>query len=165
MCKQEKELFENQGQDHGSVRYHQAYGACEWADPCGDGDKVPFESAEEAWFWFIQAQQARNDGARFVAGASIYPRPCEPVDILKILDRLHRNRQVLRDHLLVLRHYGRRALAPDPAREKEVCAHQLWCEALDKMEPILERKGIVKKASFDFPRSWTAGWHKQSYNA
>jgi len=77
---------------------------------------VPFESAQEAWFWFINAQQARNDGARFVAGCSKIPRPCEPLDILKIVDRLHRTRRLQRDHLLVLRHYGRRQMAPDPRR-------------------------------------------------
>lgn len=77
---------------------------------------VPFDSTEDAWFWFIAAQQAREDGARFVAGAGLYPRPCEPSDILKILDRLYRNRRLLMDHVLVLRHYGRRMLPPDPRR-------------------------------------------------
>lgn len=41
---------------------------------CQDKAKLPqqgtaFENVEEAWFWFIQAQQARNDGARIVAGS------------------------------------------------------------------------------------------------
>ena len=39
---------------------------------------MPFESAEEAWFWFIAAQQAKCDGARFMSGAGDVPRPCEP---------------------------------------------------------------------------------------
>lgn len=46
---------------------------------------VPFESTEEAWFWFIQAQDARNSGARFFAGGGKMPRPCEPLDILNII--------------------------------------------------------------------------------
>lgn len=106
---------------------------------------VPFESAEEAWFWFIQAQQARNDGARFTAGLGLYPRPCEPADILKVLDRLHRNRRLLMEHLLVLRHYGRRKMPPDPQRPKEMRAHTIWKEALERLEPALESKGIVVK--------------------
>lgn len=57
-------------------------------------ETTPFESVEEAWFWFITAQQAKNDGARFVAGGGLVTRPCEPVDILKILDSLHRKRMV-----------------------------------------------------------------------
>jgi len=112
--------------------------------PQPDIDTTPFESAVDVWFWFIQAQEARNEGARFTAGMSLTPRPCEPTDILKILDRLYRNRRLQRDHLLVLRHYGRRQLPPDPRRIKEVRAHQLWKEALERMEPVLVRKGIVR---------------------
>lgn len=37
---------------------------------------TPFASTEEAWFWFIQAQAARNDGARFSMGLGLVPRPC-----------------------------------------------------------------------------------------
>ncbi len=105
---------------------------------------MPFETAEEAWFWFVQAQQARVDGARFVAGQGAMPRPCEPLDILKILDRLYRNRCLLRDHLLVLRHYGRRLMAPDPRRVKEMRAYKIWSEALDRLGVVFERKGIIE---------------------
>lgn len=106
---------------------------------------TPFDSVEEVWFWFIAAQAARNDGARYVAGMSSIRRPCEPVDILKILDRLYRNRRITRNHLLVLRHYGRRYMAPDPLRVKEKRSYYIWKEALDRMEPILEGKGIIVK--------------------
>lgn len=103
----------------------------------------PFNNAEEAWFWFIKAQQARNEGARIQAGLSLTQRPCEPADILKILDRLYRNRMVLRDHLLVLRYYGRLQMAPDPHRVKEARAATIWHEAISKLEPVLIRKGII----------------------
>ena len=106
----------------------------------------PFDSAEEAWFWFIDAQSARNDGARFTAGLGLYPRPCEPTDILKVLNRLYRGRMILMDHLLVLRHYGRRKLPPDDRRPKEARAAKLWAEALAKLEEALESKGIVRPA-------------------
>ncbi|MEM6781028.1 MAG: hypothetical protein AAF569_04110 [Pseudomonadota bacterium] len=118
---------------------------------------VPFDTVEEAWFWFIDAQAAKNDGARFVAGAGLVSRPCEPLDIMKVLDRLHRQRRLLMDHLLVLRHYGKRGLCPDPRRVKELRAHKLWKEALERIEPILVRKGIVtsKKPLMDSPnRFW-----------
>lgn len=113
--------------------------------PQNAAPSLPFSSAEEAWFWFIAAQQARVDGARFSAGAGLMARPCEPVDILKILDRLYRHRRLLREHLLVLRHYGRRYLPPDPRRIKEARAFGLWREALARIEPALEGKGIVRK--------------------
>lgn len=113
-----------------------------------DVKHVPFDSVEDAWFWFIRAQQARNEGARFAAGQGVVPRPCEPIDILKVLDRLYRNRRLLRDHLLVLRHYGRREMAPDPRRVKEARAYKVWCEAIERLEPILENKGIVRISSW-----------------
>lgn len=121
---------------------------------------TPFIDAEEAWFWFIQAQQARNDGARLKAGASTIERPCEPTDILKILDRLYRNRILLRDHLLVLRHYGRRQFSPDPHRVKEARAAFLWREAMKKIEPSFIRKGIVHQKILTTPhpnKFWAVG--------
>lgn len=104
---------------------------------------VPFANAEEAWFWFVNAQQARHDGARFVAGQGTVPRPCEPVDILRIVDRLYRQRRLQRDHLLVLRYYGRRRMPPDSRRVREMRAHKIWTEALERMEGALISKGIV----------------------
>ena len=108
-------------------------------------ETFPFENAEEAWFWFIQAMQARAEGARFTQGLSLYPRPCEPMDILKLVERLHRQRRLLMDHVLVLRHYGKRLLPPDPYRAKEMRAHKLWHEALDRLEPVLINKGIIRE--------------------
>lgn len=114
----------------------------------GGVELVPFETAEEAWFWFVQAQEARNDGARFVSGQGACPRPCEPVDILKSVDRLYRNRRLLWDHVLVLRHYGVRRMAPDPRRVKESRAYDVWSEALERLEEVLVRKGIVRQRSW-----------------
>ena len=88
------------------------------------------------------------DGARFMAGAGLYPRPCEPLDILKVLDRLYRKRDLLWDHILVLRHYGRRMMPPDPYRTKEIRAHKLWVEALALIELALVAKGIVSLPLF-----------------
>jgi hypothetical protein len=111
-----------------------------------DTETVPFNNAEEAWFWFIQAQQARIDGARFALGQGLTPRPCEPLDILKILDGLHRHRRLLMEHLMVLRHYGRRMMPPDPRRAKEARAYHLWREAMERIAPVMARKGIILAA-------------------
>ncbi|MGB0719001.1 MAG: hypothetical protein ACPGRX_00920 [Bdellovibrionales bacterium] len=124
---------------------------------------VPFESAEEAWFWFIAAQQARCEGARVASGQSLYPRPCEPIDILKVLDSLYRKRRLLRDHLLVLRHYGRRHMPPDPHRIKEARAYKLWIEALDRMGEVFVRKGIIESAAPWPQSSFLFGDNCQSY--
>ncbi len=122
--------------------------------PQGDIKTVPFESVEDAWLWFIQAQQARDEGARIVAGMSLYPRPCEPIDILKVVDRLYRQRKLIRDHLLVLRHYGRRQMAPDPRRMKERRGYMLWREAMDAIGPVLEKKGIIQNRICESEESW-----------
>jgi hypothetical protein len=105
---------------------------------------VPFSSAEEAWFWFIQSNDAKAAGARVRAGEAEVPRPCEPIDVLRALDRLYRQRQLVRDHLHVLAHYGRRLMAPDPRRRREMRACGLWDEALSRLDPVLRRKGIIQ---------------------
>lgn len=111
-------------------------------------ETTPFDTVEEAWFWFVAAQQAKAEGARIIAGQGMVERPCEPVDILKILDRLYRQRAIAMPHILVLRHYGRRNMAPDARRIKEARAAKLWREAMDRLEPVFESKGILRKNSW-----------------
>ncbi len=105
---------------------------------------VPFDSAEEAWFWFMQANEARQAGARIRAGEGLVKRPCEPLDILRSVDRLYRQRRLLRDHLLVLAHYGRRQMAPEAGRPREMRDNGLWREAFLALAPALTAKGIVR---------------------
>lgn len=105
---------------------------------------VPFENAEEVWFWFVMVQQAKAQGARLSRGMASVDRPCETVDILTILDRLYRAKQLQRDHLLVLRHYGRRKIAPDPDRTKERRAAKIWADAMAVLSTPLEEKGIIR---------------------
>ncbi len=112
------------------------------------GEAVPFETAEAAWFWFVQAQTARNEGAQIVAGAGNCVRPCEPVDIYRELDRLYRGRRLVIDHIKVLRHYGMRLLSPDPRHPKEARAYTIWIEALDRLGDALKSKGIVAEVSY-----------------
>lgn len=104
---------------------------------------VPFESVEEAWFWFIQARLATTQGARIKAGAGKLPRPCEPYDILMIVNDLYRKRRLLMDHAKVLRHYGERLSPPDPWNVREGRAYRLWQEAMQRLEPVLWRRGII----------------------
>lgn len=107
-------------------------------------DGVPFGSGEEAWFWSVQAHEAKAAGARVVAGQGLVQRPCEPADVIRTVDRLYRRRILVRDHLHVLVHYGRRLSAPDPERRREQRAHALWQEAFERLDPVLREKGIVQ---------------------
>lgn len=102
-----------------------------------------FTSAEEAWFWFMQANKARQDGARQSANQGDVIRPCEPSDIFKILERLRRHRRLDMHHFRVMRHYGDRMVAPDPYHAREWHASTLWREAMHVLGDVLIAKDIV----------------------
>jgi hypothetical protein len=103
----------------------------------------PFASAEQAWFWTMNALIARRDGARIVAGAGTVQRPCEPDDVVKCLDRLYRQRRIDLAHARILRLWGERGQAPDPRALRERGDWRLWQEALTRMDFPLRQKGIV----------------------
>ena len=107
-------------------------------------DRVqPFRSAEEAWIWTMTALVARRDGARYTANQGKIGRPCDPDDVVKILDALYRQRRIDLLHARILRIWGERGSAPDPTYAVERSDWILWKEALDRMEWLLRVKGIV----------------------
>jgi hypothetical protein len=101
----------------------------------------PFKSAEEAWFWTMAALAARRDGTG--SGRSRTARPCDPDDVVKCLDQLYRRRRIDLVHARILRIWGERQMAPNPAYAGERCDWRLWREALDRLEWPLRVKGIV----------------------
>jgi len=105
----------------------------------------PFENSQEAWFWFCQANEAKTIGAKCSPGMGEVSRPCEPEDILNIVNKLHKNRMLLMDHIRILAHYGKRLCAPNLKRNKEQLAYTLWDQAFKKLEPIFLQKGIIKQ--------------------
>jgi len=106
-------------------------------------DVVPFASAEEAWFWTMAGLSARAAGARIVAGLGVKPRPCEPDDVVRCLDRLYRQRRIDLVHVRILKMYGERQVLPDPRHPADRSAWRLWREALDRLDWPLRLKGIV----------------------
>jgi hypothetical protein len=84
---------------------------------------------------------ARRDGARRDGPGTA--RPCDPDDIVKCLDQLYRRRRIDLVHARMLRIWGERGTAPNPAYASERCDWRLWREALDRMEWPLRVKGIV----------------------
>ena len=99
----------------------------------------PFASAEAAWFWTSAALLARRDPA---ASRPAFG-PCRPEDVVKCLDELYRNRRVELLHARILRLWGLRGVAPNPARPRERCDWRLWREALDRLDWPLRLRGIV----------------------
>ena len=106
-------------------------------------DTEAFATSEEAWFWYVQCQIARDDGVRFIAGQGVVARPCEPDDIVREASRLHRAGALRSAHLAVLRHFGRRLTPPNPHGDDTSADARLWEEALDRLTTPLRRKGIV----------------------
>ena len=108
-----------------------------------DRTTQPFRDAEEAWLWTMAALMARREGARFSANKGLLSRPCEPDDVIKCLDTLYRHRRIDLTHARILRIWGERQTAPNPAHAIERCDWRLWREALDRLEWSLRVKGIV----------------------
>ncbi len=102
----------------------------------------PFRSPEDAWFWTMTALTARREGTSS-AGPSRIQRPCDPDDIIKCLDTLYRRRRIDLAHARILRIWGERQMAPNPAYASERSDWRLWREALDRLEWPLRVKGIV----------------------
>ena len=73
----------------------------------------PFHSVEQAWFWTMAALVARREGSRN-SGVRV-ARPCDPDDVVKCLDQLYRRRRIDLVHARILRIWGERGVAPNPA--------------------------------------------------
>lgn len=91
----------------------------------------------------MAALTAQQDGAQLRRDRGKQPRPCEPADILKIIERLHQKRALLMDHIRVLIHYGRRAVPPNPRRTLEEKPYLLWQQAMSQLEPVFRGKGLI----------------------
>ena len=92
----------------------------------------------------MRAARAQPDGA--YRGGMGYGREATTsiATIWHTLERLRRNRRLLRDHLLVLRHYGARAISPIPNRRQEARAAILWREAMQILEVAFIHQGLVR---------------------
>lgn len=111
--------------------------------PYTDLPSQPFACTEDAWFWSVQCLMAREEGARSVAGEGAEARPCDPEDIVKSVERLHRIGRLTRRHLDVLVDYGIRLTQPRPDARGESLAARLWDEAIDMLTTPFKQKGIV----------------------
>lgn len=106
----------------------------------------PFNNSQEALFWFMQANEAKRIGAKCSPGMGAVSRPCEPEDIMNVINKLYRQRTLLIDHVRILAHYGKKLCAPNKDRYREQKAWTLWGEAISKIEPVFMKKGIIKGA-------------------
>ncbi len=103
---------------------------------------VPFADAAQAWFWTLNCLAARRDGSSNY-GSHRIPRPCDPDDVIRALDLLHRRGGINVDHARVLRRWGERGAVPNPDSPKHHDDAVLWAEAMERLEGLLRAKGIV----------------------
>ena len=112
--------------------------------PYYDTPTAPFVDAEEAWFWFMRCQRAREEGARFKETPGSVTRPCDPDDLYRAVVDLVQRRLIGREHLRVLGVFGFLERPPDPRCREEERPARLWDEALDRLATILRPKGIIE---------------------
>ena len=107
-----------------------------------EGQITPFQSSEDAWFWFAQCQQRRNNQVRRFKLTTDIIRPCEPDDIYRVVMRLHRQHYLHSKHLKVLATYGLAERPPDVRCNNERSDHRIWWEALEIMNNPLRGKKL-----------------------
>ena len=99
----------------------------------------PFADAESAWFWCVQTSEAIHSGARLEAGRATTPRPCEAVDIQTVVLRLARQKILSDAHVKALVTYGPRQMRP-----RRPIPNALWQQAMQRITPALQQKGIIQ---------------------
>ena len=104
---------------------------------------IPFIDAEEAWFWFMRAQLAREEGLRFKGDGAETMRPCDADDIYRAVIGLARRHVIGGHHLRVLASYGVLGWPPDPRLAEQQYEYRLWDEAMDRLTSILKTKEII----------------------
>jgi hypothetical protein len=120
---------------------------------------APFASAEAAWFWTMAVLAARR-GLRPPPPLPSSPLPSSPREkplppaprpelVLKCLDTLYRRRQIELLHARILRRWGERGRAPNPARRAERSDYRLWREAMAALSGPLFRAGLIAR-----PAAW-----------
>lgn len=101
---------------------------------------TPFRSATEAWWWYCASLRAREDGAVQRAGLADEPRPCEPVDVILAVRRLHLSGRLRPSHLKTLFLYGQLMMPPARYKTNDL---DLWHDALGALDRELRQRGIV----------------------
>lgn len=98
-----------------------------------DASPVPFKRVEDAWFWTMGRLKNPNS-------PDPTPRPCTPEDVIKMLDRLYRQRKIDLKHAAALRLWGEKAKAPPP----ESGDLPVWREAISRLEWPMRLRGVVQ---------------------
>ncbi|MDY6408131.1 MAG: hypothetical protein SPL08_05485 [Pseudomonadota bacterium] len=109
-------------------------------------DTTPFESSEEAWFWYclcenLGFERGHNQGGKIA-------RPCETSDIILAVKRLLHQGLLSPEHIHILHKYGTEQAPPhiNFGATQKIC--RLWKEAMEYLDSLLRKKGIVRSFLF-----------------
>ena len=103
----------------------------------------PFDTAEEAWWWFVRCHVVRREGGRFQRSALSFGRPCEPDDIYRWVRALARAGRIGPPHLDFLERNGLPGHAPDDRNMAQAADCRRWGEALRQLEAVLRSRGAL----------------------
>jgi hypothetical protein len=105
-------------------------------------DVEPFDSAEDAVVWAWAFRPGATSGAYghwYLAESRSTSRPCEPTDVLIVIDRMIEQYSLDAEEISLIRHLGRHG----PARLH--AEHPKWPLLLERLTFHLQAKGIVKR--------------------
>ncbi|GHU01099.1 hypothetical protein FACS1894186_3160 [Alphaproteobacteria bacterium] len=105
-----------------------------------DREVVPFADAAEAIFWFRRAMSALEKRGNFTPDGA---RPCEISDMAVILNRLAREGRFSAGSARALAKYAARQERPDTSAGASLSEVLYWHDAIEVLETVLRRKGIV----------------------
>lgn len=104
-------------------------------------ETTPFSSSEEAWFWCCLCESLGEIRGR--GGHRNIVRPCEASDIIIAVKKLVREHFITQEQAKILLKYGKNQMPPHPhfGDSPRIC--KLWQNALNFLDFILKKKGIV----------------------
>lgn len=112
-----------------------------------DTNEVLFDCAEEAWFWYCKYENKNPFKSK--NSNKVIVRPCVLDDIYISVVKLYLAKKISERHIKTLVKYGRLLCPPDVRIKEEEMEALWWDDAMDKLETVLIKKGIVRCKNLD----------------
>lgn len=109
--------------------------------------EVLFDCAEDAWFWYCKYE--KRTPYKSNNSNNVVIRPCVLDDIYLCVEKLFFAKKIGGRHVKTLIKYGRMLCPPDIRVEDEAMEALWWDDAMDKLETLLRKKGIVRCKNSD----------------
>lgn len=100
-----------------------------------------FRDSEHLWFWFIASHEVRSDLHR---GNGTNPRPCELIDVERLVTQLYLTGRLTREQLDVMKKYGDLRRGPNQYVFAENKDAALWLSAMRILAIAARIKGWIE---------------------